>query len=1123
MRKSKNTYQNEILSKLESFSKRKYLLKIIDGFLKAVITFVLLFILFVALETLFNFNSVTRTVLFFFFLLSLITLFSILILPFLIKYFKELSVSDFYSLANEIGEHFILIKDELINSLQLLNSDNKETLYSDELINSAFQQTYKKIKNINFEEALSFNSQKKFAKIAAGVVTVGLGLIIFFPEINAASYRLLNYGADFIPPPVFTFEIKPGNKQITKGEDVEIKIVVKGESPKEILLATKTPEQTGYQFTALKIDSSNQAKYKIKAVRNSFKYFASAKNINSSKYEIKVIGRPLVNKLSLKISPPPYSKLPATIQKDNGNITALKGSKITVEISSTKNIKEACLEFDEQKKVSLIPKTNKAKGYFTLKKNDKYKIILKDTGGYKNQSPIKYEINTLVDEYPEIELISPQSDVSLSIDNRVPLFLKASDDFGFSSLRINYKINSVISSADEDNNRSIKIPINNNSTNEEINYIWNMTDLNLTSDDVLSFYVEVFDNDIISGPKPARTRTINVRVPSLDELLTKTDYTYNKSVNELKETLKKAEELQKNLQKIAQNLRKNKKEINWKEQNKLKQTVEKFKKLQKKAGKIADELKKMREQLQKNNLLSGETLEKYLELQKLMDSLSNEEMKKAFEQMQNLLSSLDRKKIQDALKNFKFNEEQFRRSIERTLNLLKRIKAAQKIDELLTRTKDIEKKEQDIKNNTAKSNRVKNKQLAKKQNQVTKSLENFKRELDKLKQLMKELSDMPAESLDSLRKEFNKQKNKELSEKISKNLQKNKNQDAFRLQQQLSKNMKKMRSMVSRLQKEMRQKNQMETFVEMMKSLDDLITLSIQEEDLKNNTKDNRGNLSSFKKNAEKQNDLIRSLDRVMQQLAKLSQKTFAITPEMGRALGDARQKMAESIEGLQNRNGYLSSDKQLQAMGSLNDASSLLKSSLEAMMKAGGQGGMMSLLQQLGQMAQLQMNLNNLTKGLQRNGKFSQQQLAQLKRLQRQQELIRKSLQELNKEAKTTGKSKSLAADLDDILNRMQEVITNMQNKTVDENLIQTQERILSKLLDAQRSVNERDYEKRRESFTGKDILRKSPDNFTLDEQRRNTLRDELLKAINEGYSKDYEELIKKYFEKLEKKRTIN
>ena len=1120
MTKSKNKYLNEVLNKLESYSKRKFLLKLIDGFLKTVAALVLLFTLFVALESLFNFNSDIRTALFFFSLFSVLTLFFATIIPNVIKYLKSLTNSDYYNLSKEIGKHYSEIKDELINSLQLLNSNNLETSYSDELINSAFQQTYKKIKNIKFEKALSFNSQMKLAKITAGLLIVCFSFIFFPPGINSAFHRLLNYNTNFIPPPIFTFNIEPGNMQITKGENVEIKITVKGEKLKKIFVATKTPEQTDYQFTPLKMNSLNQVNYKIKAVRNSFKYFASAKNINSSKYEIKVISRPFVKNLILKISPPPYSRQLVTIQKDNGNITALKGSKIKTEISSTKEIKNVYLQFENQKNIKLIPKEKKAVGYFTIKQNGNYKIILTDMSGYKNQSPINYEINTLIDEYPEIELVSPQKDVSLSIDNRVPLLLNISDDFGFSSLKIKYKLNSITSSTDEVKINSINIPIKRNSINEEVNYIWNMSDLNLTTNDVLSFYVEIFDNDVVSGPKSAKTKTINVRVPSLDELLTKTDNTYNKSVDDLKETLKKAKELQKNLQKISQNLKKNKKKIDWKEQSKLKQTTDKFKKLQKNAEKIAEELKKMREKLQKNNLLSGETLKKYFELQKLMNSLSNEEMKKAFKQMQNLLSTMDRKKIQDALKNFKFNEEQFKSSIERTLNLLKRIKVSQKIDELLTRTKDIEKKEKGINKNTNNSNPSKNKQLAKKQKEVTRSLDSFKKELEKLKQLMKELSDMPKESLDSLRNEFNKQKNKKLSEKISKNLQNNKNQNALQFQQQLLKNMMKMRSKMSQLQQEMRQKNQMETFVEMMKSLDNLISISKEEENLNTKTKVNPGNLSSFKKDAEKQNELIRSLNRVMQQLSKLSQKTFAITPEMGKALGDARRNMSESIEGLQNRNGYLSSNKQLQAMGSLNDASALLKSSLESMMKGGGQGGMMSLMQQLGQMAQQQMNLNNLTKMLQQhNGKFTQQQLGQLKRLQQQQKLIRKSLQELNKEAKTTGKSKALAADLDEILKQMQEVVTNMNNTQLDDNVVQTQERILSKLLDAQRSVNERDYEKRRESFTGKDILRKSPGNLSLDEQRNNTLRDELLKAINEGYSKDYEELIKKYFEELEKK----
>ena len=1121
MEENNNISLKEVLTKIESYSKRKILLNIFNRFLKIFIFVILLFAFLVLLESIFNFTSNIRTFLFFTFIAIVFSFFAAAITPLVIKYFKPLTNNNNYNLSNEIGNQFQGIKDELTNSLQLLNADNKNTSYSPALIESSFSLTYNKIKNINFNEKLNLNKYKKLVRFTLSVFIICFSLFNIFPLLSNASNRLLKYNTDFTPPPSFNLKILPGNIQITKGEDINIKIIGKGDVPNEIFLATKTIEQTDYQLLPLKVDSLNQFNYNLKAVNNSFEYYAAANNISSQKYRIEVINRPIVKNFTLTISPPAYSKLPSTIQKDNGNIFALKGSRVKINLISTKDIQKAYIDFNSNKKINLSSNFDKADGVFYINKDDNYKILLTDKSDITNASPILYEIKVLEDEYPKIDLMSPQNDVSLSIDNRIPISLKISDDYGFSQLKLFYKKSNSSSVEDSLSLKSINIPLDKGKNNLEVNYIWNITDLNLTSNEVLSFYAEVFDNDIISGPKSSKSKNINVRVPSLDELLTKTDNTYKNSIDDLKNTLKKAEEIHKNLKDIAQNLKKDKKDIEWKEKTKIEEENKKLKELQKNASKVTEELKKMKEYLQKNNLLSSETMEKYMELQKLMDTFSTEEMKKAMEQMQNLLSTLDRQKIQDALKNIQFNEEQFKSSLERTLNLLKRIKVSQKIDELLARTKDIEKKENEINKNTKEGNPSKNNQISDKQKDVTNSIDNLKKELENLEKLMNELSDMPKESLDSLKNEFSKQKNKELSDKISKNLTENKKQDALQLQQQLANNMKKMQNMVSQLKKEMEQKNQTETFVQMMKSLDDLISLSKKEEALKELI-NNPNNISAFKENAEKQNELLRNLNRVMQQLNKLSQKTFAITPEMGKALGDAGRSMMESIDALQNRSGYLSLNKQNNAMGSLNDASSLLKSSLESMMKGGGQGGMMSLMQQLGQMAQQQMNLNNLTKGFQQNRKFSQQQLAELQRLKQQHDLIRKSLQQLNEEAKTTGKSKSLAADMEDILNKMQEVITNMNNTKIDDDVIQTQERILSKLLDAQRSVNERDFDKNRKSYTGKDILKQSPANFALDDEKKNALREELMKAISEGYNKDYEELIKKYFEELEKKSTI-
>lgn len=209
--------------------------------------------------------------------------------------------------------------------------------------------------------------------------------------------------------------------------------------------------------------------------------------------------------------------------------------------------------------------------------------------------------------------------------------------------------------------------------------------------------------------------------------------------------------------------------------------------------------------------------------------------------------------------------------------------------------------------------------------------------------------------------------------------------------------------------------------------------------------------------------------------------------------------------------------------MKSLNQAASLMKAGMESMMQGGGQGGMMSLMQQLGKMSQMQMQLNNMTQALQRgmgSGGMSPQQQAQMQRLAQEQELIRKSLDELNKEAQKSGKSKTLPGNLDNIMKEMKEVITDMNTEKIDNQLIQKQERILSRLLDAQRSMNERDFEKERESKTAKDFNRESPADLNLNtEKGKSKIKDELNKAIQEGYLKDYEELIRRYYETLQKK----
>jgi hypothetical protein len=236
----------------------------------------------------------------------------------------------------------------------------------------------------------------------------------------------------------------------------------------------------------------------------------------------------------------------------------------------------------------------------------------------------------------------------------------------------------------------------------------------------------------------------------------------------------------------------------------------------------------------------------------------------------------------------------------------------------------------------------------------------------------------------------------------------------------------------------------------------------------------------------------------------------------MGKSIGDAMREMNNAMQSLERRNGRAAEQQQSIAMGSLNEAAQQVQSAMNAMMQGGGQGvGMAGLMQRLQGLTGMQQGINQGTQNL---GGMSPQQASEFARLAGEQGMVRKSLGQLAKEASNSGALSKLLGDLNRIAQDMREVQTDLTQGNVNPETLHKQERILSRLLDSQRSIRERDFEKRRKAEAGKDVTRRTPAELDLTTQEgKNRLRQDMLKAMEEGYARDYEELIKKYFEALE------
>jgi hypothetical protein len=155
------------------------------------------------------------------------------------------------------------------------------------------------------------------------------------------------------------------------------------------------------------------------------------------------------------------------------------------------------------------------------------------------------------------------------------------------------------------------------------------------------------------------------------------------------------------------------------------------------------------------------------------------------------------------------------------------------------------------------------------------------------------------------------------------------------------------------------------------------------------------------------------------------------------------------------------------------------------------------------------------LMSGGSQGGGMTPEQMAAAQRLSSEQDALRKSLEEIQREV--SGQHDILGR-FDQTVEQMKQVSDDLKKGNINERTIKNQERILSRMLDAQKSLNERDYTRKREAQTGKDLVRKSPPALPEDlGQRKDMLSRDLLKVLSEPYPAQYEGAIREYFNALQ------
>ncbi|MFP4459332.1 MAG: DUF4175 family protein [Candidatus Zixiibacteriota bacterium] len=1011
-------------------------------------------------------------------------------------------------------KHFPQLEDRLVSAWELLTDTKWEELkYSRDLVYGIGEQAITSAGGLSPKKLLPYDKLEQSFRL---LIVTGLLVLTIFVSMPKLTHKGLYYSIHpqvAIPKDTDTkLSLYPGDTEIVKYAPFFVHIEAKGKIPPFVTMERRFRRgRPIIDEIDMHPDSFGVYNKSIDEVRQDFEYRIEGGDYTTDWYKVKVADKPRILQISLNIDYPDYTGMKSHPgEPNNGNVDAIRGTIVKVQARASKELEDAFFVFESGDTISAEVNQKEITGQFQVKRDDKYKIICRDEEGYFNPEPITYEIFARDDQHPTVKISVPGQDVDITEEMKVPLQVLAQDDFGFSKFHVAYYVNEGDTSRTKLPFKSYREPY------VVVEFLWSLVSMRLLPEDVVYYWVEGYDNDYIRGPKMAKSKIYAARFPSITEIVDQVDKEQQAQKSDLSKALEQQHEMAEKFREVAKEMRSTEK-MDYENREDINSMMQKQQKMVENIEQMAEQMDQTIQKIEENALAAAEMVDKMRQVQDIMQEIATPEMKKAMEEMREAMKNVDMEKMKEAMKDFEMSQEEMMQNLERTLSLLKRIQMEQKLSQMMEMTKQAEESQSDISENSSDNN---SDEMQRKQDAQSEKLKSMEKTMKELAEMMKEFEDTPKEQADSLSEAMMNQNMPQNSEQISQQLGQKNSKMAKKKSSQLQKQLQDLQKDLQQLQQNMNQQLREKLKKEMTNSSRKLNYLSQKQEQLMDKSCQSGVSREEIESIARQQQEVSRSLEKVSQEISEIAGQTMFLPQMTQKIVNDALKQSQESMKQLSNFSCNRAGQNQKKAMGSMNMASSMMLSSMNKMCNSSScPSGSQSMMQQMESMCQGQQSINQQSMPLMSSsgqpGGMSPQQMAAAQKLSSEQEALRKSLEELNKEF---SEQNDMLGRLDKTADQMKQVSEDLRRGDVSKKTMEHQERILQRLLDAQKSLNKRDYSKKRKANAGEDLIRQSPPPLPEDlGERKDQLQRDLLRVLSLPYPKQYEGSIRDYFNKLQ------
>ena len=851
----------------------------------------------------------------------------------------------------------------------------------------------------------------------------------------------------------------------------------------------------------------------VAAVSAPGEYFVTAAGRHSPVYRVTLSGSATPVAFEITHRYPAYTRLPAETQAaTRADLVALRGTRATVALDLDRSADAVTWTLGSAWRAD-GPRRWVAET--TVLRDGPYEIEVRAAGRAER---FAFRTEAVADRPPLLSVALPAGDLDLPAGQRVDVAVAASDDFGLTDLTLVYE---------REDGPGGRVPLAawpDEPRDAAARAAWDVSPLGLLPGQSAAFVLEVRDNDRVSGPKTTRSARFVVRFPTLSEVYEGLEEKQASAAERMEKALADARELAKQVEAARRDLqpdpRDRRGEAAWEKRQAAKAAAERQAEISQKLQEVTQQLEEATRQAAEHQAFREDILEKMQEISKLVAELQSPELKDAIRKLQESLREVDPRKLEANLRQLQNAQDELLQNLERTLELLKRIRQEEKLAAAARRAEDLAQRETEL------EERLEPARSAEERERLAAAQEQLARESEALQQDLEELTRDLAESGDRKTAGETQQSAETLAQEAQPALQQSAGemrqsqnakarQSASRARQALSQ----VAQRLARAEEEMSQEGQRRLAEAVRRSAQDLVALSQRQEQALAEGGETR-------RRAQRQQDLREGAERVADDLVDLGKQTPFLPPDAQRALGEALRRLdrAEQSFGVgQEEQGEAEGRG---ASAAFNQTVVVLRDAEQSMCQGGqNSGGRSDDKQQpgaemqglTGQQQSLNQDTQSLIDRLTQQQRLAAGDQATLEQLAARQEAIRRGLEE----AQAKQDEGDALGRLEEAKRDMEEVARSLREQRLDGEVSERQNRILSRLLDAQRSVNRREFDERRESRPGEEALRPPPPELpaALTDGRERTQRD-LLRARAERYPAEYRDQVESYLRRLQESR---